>query len=447
METKSPTLESNYIDYEVYLEGSFNPIAFANTLVQATNSIHDMDIDLTTPSKRLKYDLEEVEQRISKMTSDNYQELISKASSATMTSQILPPIQTSLDHVNSSYAKLQRDILTPFYKADNIHTALRRLHSTSGLLRSLTWYLYLARQLATLLKPIKGPSAVPDNPRNARQANLNAIEPKNVLQAARTILEIQTQLKTEPGLRSLQVIRTHEASLSKNEQKLIKHCQNILTFYSSSITNSSNFDSDPISRSSSPAISNSSNFSDLPPGLDYDSLLSHACYSLFLLKPDTLSSSIQKFHVSQVRAAINPVSRSLSSLNVSFSKFHQAIVSASERVLVIYKLDEILKSASSSSDEETKISLWNFISSSLDVKNLTDVFWKDIARNLENQIRDFVHNNPNMTKSIRGKNYPTSVEIVKRLTVSPFVGTKFESAIPNEGDIKHLEYSLGLLFK
>lgn len=454
--TSQPTtdLKSDYVDYEVYLEDSFSPIAFANSLVQATNDLHDLDVDLETPSKRLKYDLDEVEQRITNLTSSKYQDLITQAVSAGAVAKTLPPLRTSLEHVNSSYAKLQRDILTPYYNAQKLYTALKRLHSTSGLLRALTWYLYLARQLATLLKPIGNPSTVPENPRSARVANLDIISATDLLQAAQTVSEIRSQIKSEPGLRSLHVIRTHESSLGKIEQKLIHHCQNIIKFYTN---NPKSFESDgsSIVRTSSPSLSGSTNntHSGIPVGLDYNTLVTHACYSLFLLKPEALASSIQKYHVAQVGASVNEIVRSLSSLNMSMIRFNSAMSSSSERAKSIATLNKLLKSfdkpmTAVSENElklvETDLTLWDFVSSSLDVMSLSNVYWKDLARNLETQIRDFTHNNSNMTKTIHFKNYPKTTEVVDNLAVKPF--DKSEAAAQPE-EIKLLIRALTPLFR
>ena len=84
------------------------------------------------------------------------------------------------------------------------------------------------------------------------------------------------------------------------------------------------------------------------------------------------------------------------------------------------------------------------MSSSLDVTSLSNVYWKDLARNLETQIRDFTHNNSNMVKTIHFKNYPSTKEIVNNLAVKPFNGSE-AAAQPEE--IKLLVRSLAPLFR
>lgn len=139
--------DSEYVDYESYLEGNFSPIRFANTLIQATNNPTDTDIDLDAPAKRLTYDLEEVDKLVSKIAGEEYRDLLSQASHVEIARDSLTPLRSGLDQVNYSYGKLVNDVLKPYDEAHGVHAALRRLHSTSSLLRSLTWYLYLARQL------------------------------------------------------------------------------------------------------------------------------------------------------------------------------------------------------------------------------------------------------------------------------------------------------------
>lgn len=443
------------MDYEVYLDESFSPIAFANSLVQATNDAHDADVDLTTPTKRLKYDLDEVEQRIKNLTASNYEDLIEQASTAGSVATMLPPLRASLDHVNSSYAKLQRDILNPYYSAQKLYTALRRLHSTSGLLRAMTWYLYLARQLATLMKPLSGPSGVPENPRSMRAANLDAIEPKDLLQAAQTLLEIRAQLKADPGLRSLQVIRTHEASLGRAETNLILHCQNVIRFYRAKMVDPTPDNS--IARASSPSLLASSGTPSVAAGIDYAALITHACYTLFLLKPETLASSIRKFLVDQVNASVGEIVRSLTSLNMSMSRFTTAMATSCDRALNLFTMNTSLqlfnKPASLQADslvaDQLDISLWEFLSSSLDIKSLPAKYWHDLGRSLEQQVRDFTQSNPNITKTIRFKDYPNSDEIVDTFIIRPFTkdSGKSAAAAPSKSEAQYLAKAIVLLFR
>jgi len=56
-----------YADYAALLSPSFTPGSHANSLVLATNDPSDKQTDLTSASKRIEYDLEEVNRRIDEL--------------------------------------------------------------------------------------------------------------------------------------------------------------------------------------------------------------------------------------------------------------------------------------------------------------------------------------------------------------------------------------------
>jgi hypothetical protein len=60
-----------YADYAALLSPSFLPSGHGNTLVLATNDPSDRETDLTSPMKRIEYDLEEVKRRIDELVPTN----------------------------------------------------------------------------------------------------------------------------------------------------------------------------------------------------------------------------------------------------------------------------------------------------------------------------------------------------------------------------------------
>ena len=56
-----------YADYALLLSPTFTPSSHANSLVLATNDPSDKQADLTSPMKRIEYDLEEVNRRIDEL--------------------------------------------------------------------------------------------------------------------------------------------------------------------------------------------------------------------------------------------------------------------------------------------------------------------------------------------------------------------------------------------
>jgi hypothetical protein len=340
-------------DYDVFLEQGFSPLAFANSLVLATNTSLDVEVDLDAPSRRLGYDLEEIERLIESIASDNYEELLDQASSVQHAQEALKPLKTSLDHVNFSYSKLQRDVVKPYEKAFKLHTALKKLHQTSSMLRALTWYLYLARQLATLMGP--------------ETSNSN-------YRAALSLKEVQKQLEVNPSLKSLQIVRAHENSLAWVEDHLKSQSQHkIRTFTMVQDTTD----------------------------------VSYAFLTLYLLDPSSLVMAVDSFLRAQVTSAVTNVSRSLPG---SISAIEGAVNDARNRARSLNAITSALESSKAPTEQREDVSghetpgmtLLTFIKSSLDIKSMISDFWRDVASELDGRTREFVSRNPVAARSLAG---------------------------------------------
>lgn len=63
-------------DFEAYLESDFNAVKFAGDILSISNGSENPELDLATPLKKLKYDLNELEKRMKSISSSNYDSLI-----------------------------------------------------------------------------------------------------------------------------------------------------------------------------------------------------------------------------------------------------------------------------------------------------------------------------------------------------------------------------------
>lgn len=446
------TLESDYVDYDVFLDPDFSPVVFANKLVLSTNSPTDTDIDLVTPTKKLGYDLEEVRQRITQLTSDKHEVLIAEGENMSEIKKSLEPLKPAVENLSSSYAKLQRDIMSPYYQAQHIHGALKRLHTTTGLLRSLSWFLYLLRQITSIMEPIASSSSAPpslESPRTARQANLYAIPSgRQLLRAAQTITTLRKLLEVEPALRSVQVIRIYESNLlARYESRLTLHCQNIIRFYTPTT-------------SSSIAPSNAGS-NDTQPD-DYDTLAAHAATSLSILNPESLVTYLARYIQSQSQASIAELSRSLPSLNLSIQAFTNALILATERARFVGRFEESLKHTIPSEILQNVIeeahatqfssSSSNASSSSnkVNYNTLVEEYWREYGTAVEIRIREFANNNSNMAKTIRFKSYPSTTDLVDTYITAPFEKNqdpKVKTYKPDTAVIRQLCRSFVVLFR
>lgn len=471
------SLHSDYIDYDVFLSQDFDPLSFANSLILSTNSPTDVDVDITTPSKRLGYDITEVQDRISNLAATKHNSLLSEANNVAALSNALEPLKPSVDSLATSYSKLQRDIMEPFYRAQNIHSALRRLHTTTGLLRSLSWFLYLLRQLVSIMDPIAGSNvsiSQLEAPRSMRQANIYAIsDARTLFKAGQTLAALKKLLVIEPALRSVQIIRTYESSLlPRYENRLVLHCQNILRFYSP--TSSSVSMSENSSGSSNKAANMASQDHD-----DHDTLATYAASSLYVLKPDILSTALSRFVQSQSQAAVTEITRALPSLNLSLSAFTTALSMATDRAKFVSRYETSLKllipeetlqqavrearSSWSASPSGVGVDSTSTASSKSNSDSLVSEYWRELGGATELRLKEFASSNSGITRTIRLKRYPPVTELIQQYTIAPFTkgqengnskvlkiigdgSLESQSAKPDDLTIRQLSRALSIVF-
>lgn len=347
-------VESEYVDYELFLDPEFSAVGFANSLVQATNNVSDVEVDLDTPAKRLEYDVEEIDKIINETAGENYEQLLEQASNVKLAEESLDPMKKNLEQVNFSYSKLENDVLRPYDKAQEIFTALKRLHLTSSLLRSLTWYLYLARQL----------SAVGSN------------APSNELyNAALNLRQVRRQVEINPGLKSLHIIRSHEKALRDVEQSVKNQAQSKVKFFN----------------------------------LLYDtSSITPACLALYLLEPEALATAVSNFIRNQVNASSGQFAKSL---GAPIPAFERAANDARDRAKVLGTLLATLDREPPSTEEESELeredteaaeqlTMLMYVKSSLDIRNVLSTYWRDLASSLDGRIREFVMRSPGQARSM-----------------------------------------------
>ncbi|KAK9322901.1 Golgi transport complex subunit 5-domain-containing protein [Lipomyces orientalis] len=195
--------DDEYIDYELFTSPDFSPIAFCNSLVLATTTASDAEIDLAPAQQRVTFDLEEVEKLLQKEATQNHTTLLPHAAKINQVSSILTTTQSSLSSVTSSFQRLENEVLKPYNAALPIYTALTKLHATANLLRAVTWFMYLVRQfqgIQTQLAELKQPSA------NAAAAGGPNDAARLSVRAARSFAEISRHLGNFPRLRSVRVV-------------------------------------------------------------------------------------------------------------------------------------------------------------------------------------------------------------------------------------------------
>ena len=134
-------------DFEAFLEPSFDPLQFANGLLLATND-DENELDLVTPMKKLRFDLEECERRMTKVASSNHELLVSAIKDVKTTRTLVADqFGLQLQRLNTSFERVRTGLMEPYDDAVKLHSALKRIQTTLNLLRGAVYFVFLVQQL------------------------------------------------------------------------------------------------------------------------------------------------------------------------------------------------------------------------------------------------------------------------------------------------------------
>ncbi|KAG5363378.1 hypothetical protein CJU89_2550 [Yarrowia sp. B02] len=313
-----------------FLENDFDPVAYANQLVLQTSSSRDEDIDLDIPIKKISYDVQHLDDQVRELCRDNHKELLSRVADVSTKEDTLKALEAPMKDVNSSYKKLQTDVLVPYYQADNLYSALKRVHHTTDLLRSLTWYLYLAVQLNST---------------------------SDMAGSASLIRDLHTHAKVHPGLASLQIFRDHQKLLKEAEKKLTLRCVASVKGVSSVSTSAER------------------------------NAISSAIVGLAILDERQLASAVQSALSNYISQSISLLARSVN----SDESLEHAMHTISQHSRAVSTLGTLLSRAvvPAEGDDEavTAVSELPRIADLLD-SNLNSKFWRDVASALNLRIKE-----------------------------------------------------------
>jgi len=140
--------EPSYIDYEAFLDPSFSPSAFANSLVLATNNPNDTPLDLSTPLSRVLFDIQEIDSHIDVLTTRSAIPLLTHTKAQNdASSHIVSEIDAQIKALNDSYKQLEKEVIQKHAEAEEVRQVASRLWETLRLGRAVGRCLQLGRQL------------------------------------------------------------------------------------------------------------------------------------------------------------------------------------------------------------------------------------------------------------------------------------------------------------
>ncbi|CCE91290.1 Golgi transport complex subunit COG5 TDEL_0C04010 [Torulaspora delbrueckii] len=136
-------------DFEVLLSQDFSATQFCNDLLKTTNrQPTTTELELGTPMKKIRYDLEEVESRITETIKNNPAHVLDQIyKSKSLEDVARSNIKPSLEYLDISYKRLQQEVLEPYERAQVLQNVLSKVHQTSLLLRDGAIYIHLANRI------------------------------------------------------------------------------------------------------------------------------------------------------------------------------------------------------------------------------------------------------------------------------------------------------------
>ena len=233
--------EPSYIDYETFLDPTFSPISFANTLVTATNDASDTQLDLSTPLSRVLFDVQEIDTHIHTLTTQSALPLLIHTQEQSDSSQrIVKEVEAQVAHLTDGYRRLEEEVIRRYEAAEEVRLTAERLWQTVKLGRAVGRCLQLGRQLEAQMAEV-GLNATS----SATTAGAGGggggggRDHKGMVRASNTLLGLrQLFAASGPGeegqnLAQVHVITTLQSDLiSPSEQKLRSKAQQIVREFS-----------------------------------------------------------------------------------------------------------------------------------------------------------------------------------------------------------------------
>ncbi|GAV30077.1 hypothetical protein PMKS-003583 [Pichia membranifaciens] len=199
---------SNLSEYGDYLSKSFNAGELANRLLLETNNTQDSEIELETSIKKLDFDISDLNSKIDDSVRENSGLLIEEFAQVEEFKDEIKKIQPSVNQLNNSFQRLEDEIIKPYNECVNLQMALKKVHQTNKLLRSLTFAIYLINKIEEIDK----------------SENNLSVKPFKQLYNLSTLLRELTSYINNPSLKLIKLIRDYV----QFSEILIKRCQNVI---------------------------------------------------------------------------------------------------------------------------------------------------------------------------------------------------------------------------
>ncbi|KAL4928452.1 Golgi transport complex subunit COG5 [Aspergillus undulatus] len=416
--------EPSYIDYEAFLDPSFSPASFANSLVVATNNATDSPLDLSTPLSRVLFDLQEIDTHIHTLTTKSALPLLTHTGDQTAAAgKILKEADEQIAAISQGYERLEREVLHKWEAAEEARVAAENSLATVRLARAVARCVALGRQLDGQMVEVTGRgglsgfasgstedgTASPGPGPGSGRDDTRALE-----RAASTIVSLRRLLSdTNPGeegygLDRVKVIRTLKTELLMPAENLVKaRAQQAINRFS-------------ISTSNATSNGSSTTQSSYKQARDAKARLISGVNVLYLLSPlpsktpndndhktftpSLLLSTLQNFIQTTTVASLNNLSRGLTML----PNLDKTLPEISSRCQDIQALESILSSIKPPSHPSlpdskltTTTNLLQPLLSTLDTSSLPSYFWRSLASSLSPRVNEIMNRGGVSARTLR----------------------------------------------
>ncbi|MCJ1240508.1 hypothetical protein MMC14_008511 [Varicellaria rhodocarpa] len=419
--------EPSYIDYEVFLDPTFSPVSFANTLITSTNDASDTQLDLSTPLSRVLFDVQEIDTHIHALTTKSALPLLNYTQEQSDSGQtIVKEIEAQVASLTDGYRRLEEEVIRRHEAAEAVRLTAERAWQTVKLGRAVGRCLQLGRQLEAQVVEI-----------GLHTSNANKIgNHKAMVRASNTLLSLrQLFAASGPGeegqnLGQVHVIITMESDLVvPSELKLRTRAQQIVREFSlSSLALPSN--ANPQSTVSAPITYAQTE--------ETKARTTSACLVLYLLspasgashkdfEPSLLLNALQSYLQTSLTSSLASMARALSTLPT----LSRTLLEVSARCQNISALEVLLESirppshpllseisstkqalksaplhAHQGSDESSPaapVTLLQPLLLALDTSSLPSFFWRSLASGLSGRIQDILNKGGVSARTLRSQ--------------------------------------------
>lgn len=406
--------EPSYIDYEAFLDPSFSPSTFANTLVTATNNPSDTPIDLSTPLSRVLFDVQEIDTHIHTLTTKSALPLLGHTRDQTNASlRILKEVETQVASLTGGYQRLEKEVFDRWEAAEEVRLAAERSWQTVRLGRSVGRCLVLGRQLEGQMSELGG--------RGMKEDHKALVRASGTILMLRQVFSASREREEGYGLDRIKVIKTLKSDLmTPAEHNVRSRAQQILREFSMSSLSISN------------ATTTQSTASTFAQTEDAKSRTTSAITVLYLIsptsrnttaanfQPELLLSALQTYLQTALTSSLAALSRALSTL----PSLERTLLEVSARCQNIVALEALLESlkppvhpifsnnpvpeSQVTHSAETRLqpsslpqNLLQPLLQSLDTSSLPSYFWRSLASALSSRVQEIINRGGVSARTLR----------------------------------------------